>query len=151
MKYQIGDEVLVKDWEVMEKEFGVEWTGDIPCGMYLFTKEKKKYCGKIVTIKNVFNGCGCYGTEEVCWGWTDEMFVNNVGLEVVCRVNGEEFPLNVISEKILWDMKRGGEADKEISETKVELESFQELVTALERKMCLLYDKNKEETWKERS
>ena len=54
MKYKIGDKVRVRSWKDMEKEFGIdEFTGSIRVP-HSFTHTMKKYCGKIMTIKNVF-------------------------------------------------------------------------------------------------
>ena len=52
MKYKIGDKVKVRKWDDMANEFGVNDYGDIKA-MFYFPKENKKFCGKIVTIKDI--------------------------------------------------------------------------------------------------
>lgn len=73
MKYEVGDKVRVRSWESMEKEFGQDKDGDInisPC----FTKEMKKYCGKIVTIHRT-KGAICYVREDSGrYAWCEDMF-----------------------------------------------------------------------------
>ena len=49
MKFKVGDKVRVRSWESMEKEFGLNWRGDINCPV-LFLKGMKEYCGTIQTI-----------------------------------------------------------------------------------------------------
>lgn len=52
MKYQVEERVRVRQWEDMEKEFGLDYDGDIyinSADMY-FTRKMKGYCGKVVTI-----------------------------------------------------------------------------------------------------
>lgn len=49
MKFKVGDKVRVRSWDSMEKEFGLNWRGDINCPV-LFLKGMKEYCGTIQTI-----------------------------------------------------------------------------------------------------
>lgn len=49
MKFKVGDKVRIRNWESMEKEFGLNWRGDINCPV-LFLKGMKEYCGTIQTI-----------------------------------------------------------------------------------------------------
>ena len=43
--------VLIKSWEQMEKEYGLNSYGAINC-KYTFTKEMKYLCNTIITIEN---------------------------------------------------------------------------------------------------
>ena len=52
MKYKVGDKVKVRGWDDMASEFDVNDFGDIELSQKIdFTKEMKKFCGKIVTIQ----------------------------------------------------------------------------------------------------
>lgn len=42
-KYKVGDRVLIKSWDDMEKEFGLDEYGNIKIG---FVKDMKKFCNK---------------------------------------------------------------------------------------------------------
>lgn len=72
MKYKAGDRVKVKSWNQMVNEYGVE------CNYIktkpLFVDPMRKYCEKIVTIREVYDYH--YYIKEDCgdWCWTDDMF-----------------------------------------------------------------------------
>ena len=65
MKYKVGDRVKVRSWNQMVNEYGVNECGDIKMKP-LFIDSMRKYCEKIVTIKEV---CDCGD-----WFWSDDMF-----------------------------------------------------------------------------
>jgi hypothetical protein len=77
MKYKVGDKVKVRSWNDMEKEFGLNEYGDINNKCLLFAEQMKEWCGKTVTISNVYEGH--YIIKEGGWQWTDDMFedINN--------------------------------------------------------------------------
>ena len=77
MKYKVGDKVKVRLWNDMEKEFGLNEYGDINNKCLLFAEQMKEWCGKTVTISNVYEGH--YIIKEGEWFWTDDMFedINN--------------------------------------------------------------------------
>lgn len=63
MKYKVGDRVKVRSWNQMVNEYGVNECGDIKMKP-LFIDSMRKYCEKIVTIKEV---CGYhYCIKEDC-------------------------------------------------------------------------------------
>lgn len=75
-KYKVGDYVRVRNWDDMEKEFGIDSDGDIKCDI-CFTKDMRKYCGnvyKIVRASGLYyglDGCGRFN-------FTDDMiFLDN--------------------------------------------------------------------------
>lgn len=71
MKYKVGDRVRIKslDWYNDNKDC----IGNVECGFYHFIKEMTKYCGKILTIGEVYRNE--YGLQEgENFIWTDEMF-----------------------------------------------------------------------------
>lgn len=71
-KFKVGDKVRVRQWADMEKEFGLDYNGDINKRPY-FTKAMKEYCGQILTIDG-FTSNGYYTVEECGWKFCDEMF-----------------------------------------------------------------------------
>ena len=52
MKFRVGDKVKIKSWEEMEKEFGLDRSGNIDCNAH-FTNSMKKYCGATATISAI--------------------------------------------------------------------------------------------------
>jgi len=72
MKYKKGDKVRVRNWAAMEREFGVDEYHWIKTPLYNFTPMMGKYCGKTVTIKEVYDDY--YKIEEDNFSWTDDMF-----------------------------------------------------------------------------
>lgn len=75
--YRVGDKVLVRQWNDMAKEFGLNECGSINTYCH-FVDSMKKYCGKIVTIVKIFiHGSEIsYEVEEDggAWYWDDGMF-----------------------------------------------------------------------------
>lgn len=55
MKFKAGDKVRVRSWESMEKEFGLNWRGEINCPTPV-VKGMKDYCGTIQTITAILQG-----------------------------------------------------------------------------------------------
>lgn len=55
-KYEVGDIVLIRDWDDMEREYGLDRVGDIeiPDGWYFFI-DKKLWCGKTAPISSLAN------------------------------------------------------------------------------------------------
>lgn len=74
MKFKVGDRVRVRDWDDMEKEFGVDRNGDIHIPFWLFLSAMKEFCGNIYTINDVLsNGYKMDGTKG--YVFTDEMLI----------------------------------------------------------------------------
>lgn len=63
MKYKIGDRVLLKTWEEMEKEFGLNNECSIDCKQY-FTEDMKCFAGDTVTISDISYDYDYYEIEE---------------------------------------------------------------------------------------
>ena len=73
MKYKVGDKVKIRSWEDMEKEFGLDSDGDIKNGDTNFVRDMEHYCGKELTISEVYSSF--YHTfEGGDWAYTDNMF-----------------------------------------------------------------------------
>ena len=50
-EFKVGDMVVIRDWDDMEKEFGLNCLGNIKCKCS-FTTEMKKLCGQVAQIKS---------------------------------------------------------------------------------------------------
>ena len=71
MKYNVGYNVKIKslDWYNDNRDY----YGNVECGFYYFIEEMTKYCGKILTIGEVYRNE--YELQEgENFIWTDEMF-----------------------------------------------------------------------------
>ena len=55
---KIGDKYIIREWDDMAKEFGImhNYFDDccIDTPIFLFLREMRKYCGKIVTISRIY-------------------------------------------------------------------------------------------------
>lgn len=72
MKYKVGDKVRVRAWDDMEKEFGLDASGDIKCRCW-FTKQMRELCGKIVQIESVSPKSEIYCIKDGYHNFTDDM------------------------------------------------------------------------------
>lgn len=52
-KFKVGDRVRIKSWEDMEREYGLDWNGDINCGVSNFIQKMKHLCGRTATIEKI--------------------------------------------------------------------------------------------------
>lgn len=73
MGYKVGDKIKIKEWDDMEKEFGLDFYGDIKCKC-TFVKNMKKYCGKTLEISEITLS-GNYIVEESFFTFSDDMIV----------------------------------------------------------------------------
>lgn len=74
MKYNVGDKVQIKslDWYNENKDED----GIVELSTHIFTPGMSQFCGKVMTIKDVFEDIddnGIYYMEEIDYDWTDEM------------------------------------------------------------------------------
>ena len=76
MKFKVGDEVKVREWDDMSKEFGIDSNGNINTPRWKFTGEMRSFCGEKYIIKRVLYTN--YGYEidgnEICV-FTDDMLL----------------------------------------------------------------------------
>ena len=76
MKYKVGDMVQIRQWEDMEKEFGIK-RGNIDC-RFSFVPEMKIFCGKRLRIINTYkNSSGeiDYTLKTGAdWSFSEDMF-----------------------------------------------------------------------------
>lgn len=94
-RYEVGDKVLIRDWDDMEKEFGLDSDGDIRCTPCFSTK-MKKFCNKIITVFKVDKDGDCY-TEGEGWAFSRCMIVGKVVEESEKPV--DEFTPHLLLEK----------------------------------------------------
>jgi hypothetical protein len=74
MKYNVGDKVRIKsiDWYNENKDED----GIVELSTHIFTPGMSQFCGKVVTIEDVFEDIDdnvVYYIEEIDYDWTDEM------------------------------------------------------------------------------
>ena len=74
MKYKVGDKIKIREWEDMEKEFGLDYNGNIKCEC-TFVRNMKRYCGKTLEILKI-TAKGNYFVEGNCFTFSDDMIVN---------------------------------------------------------------------------
>ena len=140
MKYKVGDKVRVRDWDDMEKEFGIDGE-DISIPYCYFTYDMKEYCNSVVTISTVKdNGKYRIAEDNDSWYWTDEMFEPVSRAEVIleqlrvinkkkstscvsCDVDELHDPLYDVLDKM---MKKINHYDKEINKMKRETKPKQQ-------------------------
>lgn len=85
MKYKVGDRVVIKTWEELKGEYGLDVSGDMnsPPNAAFFAREmdrdlNKNFPDRILTIKKI--GYDYYSMESLTnWAWSDYMIK---GLEV---------------------------------------------------------------------
>ena len=74
MKYKKGDKVRVRQWKAMEREFGENLEYGLILTPLHFTIEMSNYCGKVVTISEVWNDYYRIKEDNGASMWTDDMF-----------------------------------------------------------------------------
>ena len=76
MKYKVGDKVKIKslDWYNANRDYD----GNVECGFYYFIEEMSKYCGKILTIGEIYRNNRYVLQEDENFAWSDEMFDSNI-------------------------------------------------------------------------
>lgn len=77
MKYKVGDKVLIRQWDDMVAEFGVDGDGDIYTKPMFIAQYMKEFCGTVVTISY------SRGYYEIIEGngdgwWSDDMIERKV-------------------------------------------------------------------------
>jgi hypothetical protein len=76
MKYKVGDRVRIKSIDWYNENKDKDGLVIVEPSTHVFIPEMLEHCGKIVTIKNVFEDNNCkavYYMKEIDWDWTDEM------------------------------------------------------------------------------
>ena len=75
MKYKVGDRVRVRQWEAMLRGNKLVCNSISFLGTpFTFPKTNRKFCGQIVTIKEVWDDYYYIEEDDGQYCWTDEMF-----------------------------------------------------------------------------
>lgn len=70
MRFKVGDKVVVREWDDMKREFGSDERGILT--PVIFTSEMKTFCGRILTIKDAFDGAKHYTVEGRRFRFSEE-------------------------------------------------------------------------------
>lgn len=70
MRFKAGDKVVVREWDDMKREFGSDERGILT--PVIFTSEMKTFCGRILTIKDAFDGAKHYTVEGRRFRFSEE-------------------------------------------------------------------------------
>lgn len=62
-KYNVGDRVVIREWDDMEEEYGLTFSSDINCNC-IFAKGMRYLCGREFTIKALDERDGSVEFEE---------------------------------------------------------------------------------------
>lgn len=94
-KYNVGDKVRIKsiDWYNENKDED----GIVELSTHIFTPGMSQFCGKVVTIEDVFEDIDdnvVYYIEEIDYDWTDEMIEGFVEEKVSLKLTGKAIKNN---------------------------------------------------------
>ena len=103
MKYKVGDKVRVKslDWYNSNKNEA----GYVSLRELSFTKDMSKFCGHIVTIKEIKNHHYIIKEDDFEWYFGDEMFEDGIYLSEWCCDKNDIQTINITplkQQKIIW-------------------------------------------------
>lgn len=73
MKYKVGDKVMLKTWDSMEKEYGLRSDGAIALWPCVNEIDMKRYCGKLTEITHIDDDTYQIKADGGKWHWTDYM------------------------------------------------------------------------------
>lgn len=116
MKYKVGDRVLIRQWDDMEKEFGLDAYGDIKCRCG-FLRKMKMYCGRVLTVTHARDMEYIMKEDSNRWDWSEDMIERRAdmikselrsGMVVETR-SGEKY-LVIINENGIRFMNLNGES-----------------------------------------
>lgn len=71
---KVGNRVKIRDWDDMEKEFGLDCCGHISSPV-IFNPAMKKYCGKIVPITYIDEDDGSFNVSDDKRWWFDKNMI----------------------------------------------------------------------------
>ena len=74
MKFKKGDKVRVRQWKAMEREYGLNIYGCIKTEGVRFARDMRVYCGKVVTVSEVWDDYYKIEEDNGAFKWTDDMF-----------------------------------------------------------------------------
>lgn len=95
-KFKVGDKVRVRQWDDMEKEFGVfPWgTIKVKCG---FTTEMRQYCDKVVTITSISSNGYRIQEDGGEWYYSDDMFEPQAQSIVIYRKDNKVIAIDKVT------------------------------------------------------
>lgn len=77
-RYNVGDKVLIRGWDDMEKEFGLGVSGSIKCE-HSFVRNMKKFCNTVVEISRVTDSVKYkIKDDDYDWTFTNDMIAGKV-------------------------------------------------------------------------
>lgn len=53
MKYKVGDKVIIKSWDTMVAQYGLDKDGDIKTPVEYFTRSMREWCNQVLTVKRI--------------------------------------------------------------------------------------------------
>lgn len=89
MEYKVGDKVIIREWDDMEREFGVDSSGDIKAAC-CFVKPMRDYCGKKMTIGGITCGGNYTMVNGDRWIFSADTFEKNNNQKIVITTDGTE-------------------------------------------------------------
>lgn len=120
MGYKVGDKIKIREWDDMEKEFGLNRNGNIDCRCY-FTKNMKQYCGKTLEVSEIALG-GNYFVKGNFYTFSDDMIVKeNKMKEWKMRIKTQKELNMVVDELIKRKIKWYSEDMVDVSDKNCEL------------------------------
>lgn len=88
MKYKVGDKVIVREWDDMEKEFGLDSDGDIKAKC-CFVRSMREHCGKEMIIKRD-RGNGLFNMVGTDFNFSEDTFEKKHLQKIVITTDGVE-------------------------------------------------------------
>lgn len=87
MKYKVGDKVIIRKWDDMKREFGIDKDGDIKTSA-CFTKGMREFCGKEMTIRRELGEH--YNMEGTPYIFSKDEFEKENEQKIVITTDGAE-------------------------------------------------------------
>lgn len=89
MKYKVGDKVIIRSWDDMKKQFGVDAAGDIK-SKCCFVTYMRKYCGKEMTISRITRDGNYEMMNGGGWKFSEDTFEKKHSQKIVITTDGTE-------------------------------------------------------------
>ena len=73
--YRPGDRVVIREWDNMQEQFGLNRNGNIPC-KFTFVVEMKQYCGMEFTLSSVEDdGRVQFENQHLAYNFSTDMII----------------------------------------------------------------------------
>ena len=97
-KFKVGDKVKIRQWDDMEKEFGLDTFGSINVRFH-FCERMRKYCGKVMTITDIWGDN--YTLEGAkSWSFSEDMFEPTTSTIIIYKKDNKVIALDKTTGKI---------------------------------------------------